>query len=190
MSPFLIQVKFFTVIFVLISLMSHEAEANKPSVAELQQLAKQGDAEAQVRLGVLYRAGREISQDYGLAQKWFLEAAKQGNADGQNNLGLMYDHGRGVDRDFVQARKWYLKAAQHGHANAQYNLALLYVNGQGIPQDDIEGYVWANIAAAQRPFPLAVELRDRLKKVLGPTCTLKAQTQSKEYFEKYVVPFQ
>ncbi len=166
------------------------AEDMKKSVIELQQLAEQGDAEAQASLGLVYRRGKEVSQDYGLAEKWFRKAAEQGHAEAQNNLGLMFDHGRGVDRDFVQARKLYLQAAKQGHANAQYNLALLYTNGQGVPQDDIEAYVWANIAAAQGFSTLAKDLRDKLRRILGPTCISKAQEQSKEYFEKYVVPFQ
>lgn len=162
----------------------------KPSLAELQQLAEQGDAKAQVSLGLEYRRGRDVSQDYGLARTWFLKAAEQGSAEGQNNLGLMYDHGRGVEKDFVQARKWYVRAAKQGHSNAQYNLALLYTNGQGVPQDDIEAYVWANIAAAQGNSGLAKDLRNKLRNILGPTCIAKAQEKSKEYFEKYVAPFQ
>ena len=166
------------------------ADGKTSSVAELQQLAEQGDAKAQVSLGLMYRRGRDVSQDYGLARSWFLKAAEQGNAEGQNNLGLMYDHGRGVEKDFVLARKFYLKAAKQGHPNAQYNLALLYTNGQGVPQDDIEAYAWANIAAAQGQSMLAKELRDKLRRILGPTCISRAQERSKEYFEKYVVPFQ
>ncbi len=166
------------------------AEKDKTNVSELQQLAEQGDAKAQVSLGLEYRRGRDLPQDYGLARNWFLKAAEQGSAEGQNNLGLMYDHGRGVEKDFVQARKWYLQAAKQGHSNAQYNLALLYTNGQGVPQDDIEAYVWANIAAAQGNSGLAKDLRNKLRNILGPTCISKAQEQSKEYFEKYVAPFQ
>lgn len=166
------------------------ADDGKANVSELQQLAEQGDAKAQVSLGLEYRRGRDVSQDYGLARTWFLKAAEQGSAEGQNNLGLMYDHGRGVEKDFVQARKWYRQAAEQGHANAQYNIALLYTNGQGVPQDDIEAYVWANIAAAHGESTLTKDLRDKLRRILGPTCISKAQDQSKEYFEKYVAPFQ
>ncbi len=182
-----------TVILILVFLMTPLvclAEKGKPNVAELQQLAEQGDAKAQVSLGLVYRRGRDVPQDYGLARDWFQKAAEQGNAEGQNNLGLMYDHGRGIEKDFVRARKLYIKAAQQGHSNAQYNLALLYTNGQGVPQDDIEAYVWANIAAAQGQSTLAKELRDKLRRILGPTCISKAQEKSKEYFEKYVAPFQ
>ncbi len=166
------------------------AGKTKINVADLQHLAEQGDAKAQVSLGLVYRRGRDVPQDYGLARDWFQKAAEQGNAEGQNNLGLMYDHGRGVEKDYVLARKLYLQAAKQGHSNAQYNLALLYTNGQGVPQDDIEAYVWANIAAAQGTSTLAKELRDKLRRILGPTCISKAQELSKEYFEKYVAPFQ
>ena len=166
------------------------AGKGKANVAELQQLAKQGDAKAQVNLGLEYRRGRDVPQDYGLARDWFQKAAEQGNAEGQNNLGLMYDHGRGVEKDFVRARKLYLQAAKQGHANAQYNLALLYTNGQGVPQDDVEAYVWANIAAAQGQSTLAKDLRDKIRHILGPTCIANAQERSKDYFEKYVAPFQ
>ena len=166
------------------------AEEKKPSVTEIQQRAEQGEIEAQAKLGLIYRRGREVSQDFGLAHKWLRKAAGQGHAEAQNNLGLMYDHGRGIERNFVQARKLYLQAAKQGHANAQYNLALLYTNGQGVPQDDIEAYVWANIAAAQGTSTLAKDLRNRLRGILGPTCISKAQEQSKEYFAKYVAPFQ
>ena len=176
-------------IFLLTPLVSF-AEKGKINIAELQKLAEQGDAKAQVSLGLVYRRGRDVSQDYGLARDWFQKAAEQGSAEGQNNLGLMYDHGRGVEKDFVRARKLYLQAAKQGHANAQYNLALLYTNGQGVPQDDIEAYIWANIAAAQGQSTLAKELRDKLRRILGPTCISKAQELSKEYFEKYVAPFQ
>ena len=166
------------------------ADEGGTEVSELQIQAEQGDAQAQTQLGLMYRRGREVSRDYSQARKWFHKAAEQGHPDAQNNLGLMYDHGRGVEQDFVQARKWYRKAAEQGLANAQYNLALLYANGQGVPQDDIEAYAWANIAAAQEQSANSIDLRNRLKKDLGPGCTLKAQTQSKEYFEKYVLPFQ
>ena len=190
MKPILLHSTLLVGAFFLLTFHLCFAEEGKSSVAELQQQAEQGDAEAQVNLGLKYRAGRDVSRDYGLAQKWFRKAADQGNAEAQNNLGLMFDHGRGVRRDFVEARKWYLKAAEQGHANAQYNLALLYANGQGVPQDDLEAYAWTNISAAQGQFAPAIELRDKLKKDLGADGLLKAQALSKEYFEKYVAPFQ
>ncbi len=53
----------------------------KPKIIrELRLLAKQGHAEAQFFLGVMYRHGRGVSQDYAEAVKWFRKAAEQGHA--------------------------------------------------------------------------------------------------------------
>ena len=190
MNPFFLYRTVLVILVLFITTNVCTAEDGNAALPEIQQKAEQGNAEAQVKLGLIYRRGREVSQDYGQAEKWFRNAAEQGNAEGQNNLGLMYDHGRGVEKNFVEARKWYLKAAKQGHSNAQYNLALLYTNGQGVPQDDIEAYVWANIAAAQGNSGLAKDLRNKLRNILGPTCISKAQEKSREYFDKYVAPFQ
>ena len=190
MNPIFLYRTLLVILALFITTNVYAADNGKAALPEIQKKAEEGNAEAQVKLGRIYRRGREVPQDYGQAEKWFRNAAEQGNAEGQNNLGLMYDHGRGVEKNFVEARKWYLKAAKQGHSNAQYNLALLYTNGQGVPQDDIEAYVWANIAAAQGNSGLAKDLRNRLRNILGPTCISKAQERSKEYFEKYVAPFQ
>jgi len=49
--------------------------------------AKQGDAEAQFNLGVMYHNGHGVSQDDKTAAKWFRLAAEQGDAAAQFNLG-------------------------------------------------------------------------------------------------------
>ncbi|MFI0456762.1 MAG: hypothetical protein ACH254_04090, partial [Candidatus Thiodiazotropha endolucinida] len=60
-----------------------EAEAairvrNFIKAAEIyQNLAQQGDQDAQFALGGLYRAGRGVKKDPARAYQWFLQAAKQ-----------------------------------------------------------------------------------------------------------------
>ena len=70
-------------------------------------LAKQGNAEAQLNLGVMYYKGRGVPQDYQEAVKWYRLSAEQGNAEAQLNLGLMYDFGQGVPQDYVSAHMWF-----------------------------------------------------------------------------------
>ena len=54
-------------------------------------LAKQGDADAQYNLGLMYNGnGQGVPQDYKEAVKWYRLAAEQGHAWAQYNLGLMY----------------------------------------------------------------------------------------------------
>jgi hypothetical protein len=50
--------------------------------------ANQGNAIAQTNLGVLYRDGKGVPQDYAEALRWYRKAADQGNAIAQTNLGM------------------------------------------------------------------------------------------------------
>ena len=69
-------------------------------------LAKEGNAEAQFTLGMMYRAGRGVEQDFNAANKWYLLASEQGHPIAQFYLGWMYAKGRGVPRDFVRSYMW------------------------------------------------------------------------------------
>lgn len=46
--------------------------------------AKQGDAEAQLNLGVMYEKGLGLTQDYIKAFEWISKAANQGDAKSQS----------------------------------------------------------------------------------------------------------
>src|SRR5450756_814085 len=112
-------------------------------------LAEQGDASAQVVLGVMYDNGEGVLQDDKEAVKWFRLAADQGNADAQFNLGVMYDRGEGVHQSYKGAVKWFRLAADQGNADAQFYLGVMYDNGQGVPRDYTESVKWFRLAAEQ-----------------------------------------
>ena len=60
---------------------------------ELIKKAEQGDAVAQLQLGLAYYNGDGINKNYSKAYYWFLKAIEQGNNDAQNYLGdLMKIH--------------------------------------------------------------------------------------------------
>ena len=84
-------------------------------------LAEQGDASAQSNLGVMYKSGDGVTQDYVQAIKWYRLAAEQGHAKAQNNLGLMYYKGEGVIQDNVYAHMWYNIADSLGNEIAPKN---------------------------------------------------------------------
>ena len=113
------------------------------------ELAPQGDALAQSLLGLLYRDGRGVPQDYQQAVEWFRKAAEQGRLNAQYNLGFMYETGRGVAKDPAEAIKWWRKAAEHGMAPAQNALGVLYRDGRGVPQDNVQAVDWFRKAAEQ-----------------------------------------
>ena len=84
-------------------------------------LAIQGNADAQLYLGVMYQNGSGSPQDFAEAAKWYRLAADQGNAKAQFNLGFMYDNGYGVPQDYVQAHMWWNLAASQGNEAARDN---------------------------------------------------------------------
>ena len=120
-----------------------------------QDLAEQGDAEAQYNLGKTY-----ATIDDETAIGWYRSAAEQGHAQAQFSLGWMYNYGHGVPQDYAEAAEWYRSAAEQGHAQAQFNLGWIYANGKGISQDYVEATKWYILAAkqenAQAQFNLGV----------------------------------
>jgi TPR repeat protein len=111
--------------------------------------AEQGDAGAQLSLGVMYDNGEGVAKDDAEAVKWYRLAAEQGNASAQSNLGMMYDNGEGVAKNDAEAVKWYRKAAEQGHAMAQSTLGTRYMNGEGIAENYVLGHMWMNLSRAQ-----------------------------------------
>jgi TPR repeat protein len=79
--------------------------------------AEQGDASAQVNLGVMYAHGRGVPHDDKEAAKWYRLAAEQGRASAQFNLGLMYANGQGVPQNLIQAHMWFNLVAASGDAD-------------------------------------------------------------------------
>lgn len=145
--------------------------------------AAQGDARAQVTLGLMYDQGELVPQDYQQAVVWYTKGAEQGDADGQANLGVMYKEGLGVTQDFQQALVWYTKAAEQGHAKAQVNLAVMYFEGQGVPQNYGLAYIWSSLAAATGDIK-GITNRDLLAAKLTPQGLAEAQTQAALIQEK------
>lgn len=88
--------------------------------------AEQGDAYAQLNLGMMYYRGEGVPQIYQEAVKWYRMAAEQGNANAQYFLGVMYDNGRGVPQDYVPAYMWVNIAAVNAPAGELKQMAAGY----------------------------------------------------------------
>ncbi|MGB8261911.1 MAG: serine/threonine-protein kinase [Terracidiphilus sp.] len=107
------------------------------------------DAAAQNRLGLKYRDGDGVEQDYAEAARWFRKAAELGDADGQVNLGWMYEMGWGVTQNDAEAARLFRKAAEQGNADGRVNLGLMYEEGLGVAQNHAEAVRWYSMAAEQ-----------------------------------------
>ena len=116
------------------------------AVQELRPPAKQGNAQAQYNLGVMYHRGLGVPQDYREAVRWFRKAAEQGSADAQGNLGVMYGNGKGVTQDYVLSHMWLNLAVSRFLASEKEN------RDKAIKDRDIVAGVMtpAQIAAAQK----------------------------------------
>ncbi len=118
------------------------------STDQLRQRANNGDATAQVVLGVRYYDGDRAPQDYKQAVYWYTKAANQGVAVAQYCLGVCYYDGEGVAQDYKQAVYWYTKAANQGVAAAQLTLGRCYYNGEGVAKDCRHALNWLKKAEA------------------------------------------
>jgi clan AA aspartic protease (TIGR02281 family) len=116
-------------------------------------LADQGHAGAQNNVGLAFRDGKGVPQNYVEALKWFRLAADQGLAWGQDNLGLLYLNGWGVPQNYVEALKWFRLAADQGLASGQDNLGLMYFYGQAVSKNFAEAAKWIGKAADQGYAP-------------------------------------
>jgi TPR repeat protein len=114
-------------------------------------LAKQGFASAQHNIGLMYRKGQGVPQDYAKARLWFKKAAVQGYDPAQMNMAILYREGWGVPQDYAAAAEWYRMAALRGNVEGQYNLGVFYWNGTGVSRNRIQAYVWSSLAAVLYP---------------------------------------
>ena len=135
-----------------------QQERTPQEVADLLTQAERGDPEAQLKVGEMYVAGRDVPQNDVVAFAWYRQAAEQGVAEAQFNVGLMYSAGRGVPRDEAEAVTWYQKAAAQGLAEAQVNLGVIFAAGQVVVSDLVTAYIYFSHALAR----LTGEPRDQV----------------------------
>ena len=114
-------------------------------------LAKNGDAVAQLRLGMLNYYGRGMKENEPAAMDLWEKSAAQGNAEAMFQLGKAYTFGAQIAKNIadpdVEAAKWYYKAASAGHAEAQFSLGLMFLVGKGVVEDRAEALRWIRLAA-------------------------------------------
>ena len=99
-------------------------------------LAKNGDAQSQFNVGLMYAKGKGAKQDSSKAIEWYTKAAQQNVPQAQYNLAKLYhDMGSKDPHAIEQAIHWYEKAAQNGIKEAYNNLGVIYLQGKGVPKD-------------------------------------------------------
>lgn len=104
-----------------------------------QDLAEQGDADAQYNLAFMYETGFSVPKDSGKAAHWYDLAAEKKHVLAQMRLGLMYLAGAGVKQSEIQAAKLLSDAGEHGNKLAAgVNELLLGAAGKELPLNQSE----------------------------------------------------
>ena len=92
---------------------------------EMKTLAEQGNAGAQIGLGLMHNKGSDVPKNYALAVEWYRKAALQGNANAQLNFGIMNATGQGVPKIYTNAYMWRSLSAARGNKTAAKNLEIV-----------------------------------------------------------------
>jgi TPR repeat protein len=113
------------------------------------QLAEEGDAEAQYKLGEMYKAGQGVKKDYKEAVKRYLLSADQGHTKARIRLGEAYLFGElGVTKDHRKAKYWFYRVADEtGNADARYWIGFMYARDSGSPENYASARKWFQLAA-------------------------------------------
>jgi len=112
----------------------------------LTRLATQGDAGAQLQLGLAYRDGRYgLRPDPRTSLHWLTAAGQAGDPYAADMVANDYAHGTGIAHDMQQAAFWWALAARGGNADAQTNLGE-YLLSSGRDDQAVE---WLRNAASR-----------------------------------------
>ncbi len=109
-----------------------QPSVDSANLDQLRQMAENGDAAAENRLGRLYAEGDEklgIAADDRQADHWFTSAAEHGSISAQYKLGLLYWGGHhGLPKDVNKAYFWAVLARAGGQEGSK-DLAAFIANG-------------------------------------------------------------
>lgn len=123
------------------------------SALECREAAENGDPDAQYWLGVRYRDGIGVSQNYREAWTWLRRSAGQGDVCAAADLGEFMLSGPDRGKADDQAEKWLRLAAEKGNARAEHGLALMYARGLAAGGTDLKKAFGLFLKAAEQGEP-------------------------------------
>src|SRR5258708_19126024 len=98
--------------------------------AGLKAQAEKGDAEAQLKLGMDYEKGWNVTVDRDQAAEWYQKAADQGSTEAFYLLGQIYGDKTWPLHDLKRSFKFTSRAAEAGDAKAQVALGIKFIQSQ------------------------------------------------------------
>lgn len=137
-------------------------------------LAKQGDSEAELKLGLLNKHSNPKE-----SSAWLEKSAIHGNLDAKFYYGMALMEGNGVLQNYKEGIRWLEDAAMMGHTSAQYEMGNILDEGKGVPKDGQKAYMWFTLAAAKNESDALIK-RDIIAKSLTLDQILAMQEEAKK----------
>ena len=125
----------------------YSLEDRLDAVNDMEQLAREGDMDAQYLMGKLYRDGPLLTPDIMNARYWFQQAAQQGHMYAQYSLGKLQLSDNIEVRDPESGIRWLEISAQNGNDYAAYRLGKEYYKGNNAPRSYTTAAQWFERAA-------------------------------------------
>ena len=123
-------------------------EERDNAIAELGQIANQGNPHAQYLIGLLYRDGGLLVPDAEQAKRW-LELSARELPDAQYALGKLYLSDDPDMHDSAKGLYWLQQAADSRHEYAAYRLGKEYLSGENVSKDTAKAAAYLRRAADQ-----------------------------------------
>jgi len=143
---------------ILITLLWPQAvQANDLFDTQLQ-LAKQGNPEAQFKVGEMYETGTGVEKNKREAVYWTTRSANQKHETARFKLIYWDLEKQGLNADNKARLEWLNNRAKQGNAQAQYYLGRIYAHGVGINKNPEVAIDWLNKAASAGVLEAELEL--------------------------------
>lgn len=127
-----------------------DGKPDKAGIAAIRKAAEENDADAQYRLGCLYRYGWGVEVDRAQAKGWLGRAAGQRHRLARHEFFDLQAWDEVQDKEEKKQRIAGLrKQGEAGNADVQFKLGMIYRDGLGVPRDYAEAIRWLEMAARQ-----------------------------------------
>ena len=127
--------------------LDYSLEDRLDAVNDMEQLAREGDMDAQYLMGKLYRDGPLLTPDSVNARYWFAQAAQQGHMYAQYSLAKLLLSDDVEVHDAESGIRWLEVSARNGNDYAAYRLGKEYYKGNHISQSYVKAAQWFERAA-------------------------------------------
>lgn len=195
-KPFILRILLFSVCLFIVLACKEETHAQTNGIAhfeaglkaldannmpqafqEFLAAAKEGHADSQFNVALMYEQGLGVSKNEKEAFFWYGKSASQGNAGAQFNLGVLYENGIGTTIDYAKANEWYRKASEQGDGLAIGNLGMLYIRGQGVQENKVAGMALLLTSATMDTSP-ENHARNNITATRGLTTAMFTEAQA------------